>query len=539
MRLLIRLIAIGAATATLPARAWLPLGETHFVAAAVRAQEPATPASACGRLSAIVLPDTTITAAEVVSGPSFTPPGGRRPLSDLPAFCRVAGIATPAVRFETWLPLSGWNHKFQGVGNGANAGSISYDAMATALRRGYATASTDTGHATTNARDASWALGRPDLMLDFAHRALHVTTTHAKAIAREFYGEPAAKSYYVGCSTGGRQGLMEAQRYPDDYDGVIAGAPAANWTRFQTGGHLWAVIATNKDPESYIPASTLPIIERAVNAACDAKDGLRDNILNDPRQCAFDARELVCPSGRDPSACLTEKQATAVNHIWNGVRDAQGELIYPPYMRGAEAAGGWASYTTGNGRMSGNHWEQAENTLKFMVFENPAWDFRAFDFDRDVPIADRKLGALMNAFDPDLTPFKARGGKLLLYHGWNDPSISPLNTVNYYERVVAAGGERDARVGANGSQPDYIRLFMVPGMLHCSGGPGADTFDAVGALERWVEHGVAPDVIPASHATKGVIDFTRPLCAYPTVAVYDGTGDPARAASFRCGAASR
>jgi feruloyl esterase len=499
----------------------------------IHAQEPAAPASACAQLAALALPDTTITNAEAVVGGTFTPPRGRA-LDNLPPFCRVAATSKPAVRFEVWLPLNAWNQKFQGVGNGANAGSISYEAMATALRRGYATASTDTGHATTNARDASWALGRPDLMEDFAHRALHLTTVHGKAIVQTFYSRPAVKSYYVGCSTGGRQGLMEAQRYPDDYDGLVAGAPAANWTRFQTAGHLWAVIATNKDPESYVPSSKLPIIEGAVMAVCDGKDGLTDGILTDPRQCTFDATRLACAAGQDPATCLTAKQAAAVNNIWNGARNSRGELVYPPYMRGAEAAGGWANYTTGSGPMSGNHWEQAENTLKYMVFENPAWDSRTFDYDRDVAFADRKLGALMNAFDPDLSRLRARGGKLLLYHGWNDPSISPLNTVNYYESAVTTWRAQEKRSASDGTQPDFIRLFMVPGMLHCSGGPGADTFDAVGALERWVEQGIAPDSLPAAHRTKGLVEFERPLCAYPAIPTYDGTGDPKRSSSFSC-----
>jgi feruloyl esterase len=491
--------------------------------------------SSCGRLASLALPDTTITAAENVAGPSFTPPGGRA-IANLPAFCRVAATGSPAVRFEVWLPQSGWNGKFQGVGNGANAGAISYEAMASAIRRGYAVASTDTGHATTNGRDAKWALGHRDLLIDFAYRALHVTTEHGKAIVKAFYGAPASRSYYVGCSTGGRQGLMEAQRYPDDYDGLIAGAPAANWTRFQTGGHLWAVLALNRDPESYVPASTLPLIEQAVNAACDASDGVADGVLNDPRQCRFDAQSLACTAGQDAASCLTPKQAAAVNAIWRGPRNSRGEQVYPPYMRGAEAAGGWANYFTGSGPLSGNHWEQAENTLKYMVFENPSWDFRTFDYDRDVPFADGKLGAVMNAFDPDLSSLRKRGGKLLLYHGWNDPSISPQNTVNYYESAVARW--RDQEKAGPHAMPDFIRLFMVPGMLHCSGGPGTDSFDALGALERWVEQGQAPDTIPASHVTSGVVTRTRPLCAYPNVAVYSGNGSTDRAENFSCRAPS-
>ena len=490
--------------------------------------------STCERIASLVLADTTVTRAETISGPSFTPPDAREgsTLKDLPAFCRVAATSKPSVRFEVWLPVAGWNGKFQGVGNGANAGTISYDAMAQALRRGYAVASTDTGHATSNGRDAKWALGRPDLVADFGYRGLHVTTEHGKAIVRSFYGQPATRSYYVGCSTGGRQGLMEAQRFPADYDGLIAGAPAANWTHFQAGGHLWAVLALNKDPESYVPASKLPLIENAVNAACDAADGVADGVLNDPRQCHFDARTLACAAGQDPSSCLSPKQAVAVNNIWSGPRNSKGELIYPPYMRGAEAAGGWATYTTGKGPLSGSHWEQSENTLKYMVFENPAWDFRTFDYDRDVPFADAKLADTMNAFNSDLSPLRKRGGKLLLYHGWNDPSISPQNTVNYYESAVDTWRQQE-KAGAQAT-PDFIRLFMVPGMLHCSGGPGTDKFDALAALERWVEHGETPELLPASHVTSGAVTRSRPLCAYPKVAVYSGNGSTDRAENFTC-----
>jgi feruloyl esterase len=489
------------------------------------------PAAACERLATLALPETVITRTEIVDRGSFAPPAGRS-IGSLPALCRVAATTEPAVRFEVWLPLSNWNGKFQGVGNGANGGQISYGAMASAIRRGYAVASTDTGHATTNGRDAKWALGHKNLVVDFAYRGLHLTTVNAKTIVRAFYGESARQSYYVGCSTGGRQGLMEAQRYPDDYDGLITGAPAANWTHFQTGGHLWAVLALNKDPESYVPASKLPVIEKAVTASCDAADGVADGVLDDPRRCHFDAKTLVCTSGQDPSMCLTPKQATAVNAIWTGPRNSRGEQIYPPYMRGAEAAGGWASYFAGKGPLSGNHWEQAQNTLKYMVFENPAWDFRTFDYDRDQPIADARLAQTMNAFDPDLAPLRRRGGKLLMYHGWNDPSISPQNTVNYYESAVATWRAQE-KAGA-AATPDFIRLFMVPGMLHCSGGPGTDRFDALAALERWVEQGDAPESLPASHVTNGVVTRTRPLCAYPKVAGYNGRGSIDNAESFTC-----
>ena len=487
----------------------------------------------CGDLRTLSLPDTTITMSEEVTGPSFRPPGAGA-LSELPAFCRVAAVTKPAVKFEVWLPLQAWNGKFQGVGNGANAGSIAYPAMAAALRRGYATASTDTGHATTNARDASWAPGHPELVVDFAHRAIHVTADNAKNIVRKFYGEPAARSYFMACSTGGRQALTEAQRYPDDYDGIIAGAPAANWTRFQTGGHLAVVLALNKDPQSYLPAAKLQMLGDAVNAACDGLDGIKDGVLDDPRQCTFDPATLVCKNGEDSPSCLTARQARAVKDIWTGARNASGAQVYPGYMPGAEAAGGWASYMTGTGPLTGNHWEQAENVLKYFVFENPKWDFRTFDFDRDVAFAEAKLGKMFDAFDPDLTRFRARGGKLLMYHGWNDPSISPLNTINYYEKVVSFLQKNGNRQQAEHEAASFIRLFMAPGMLHCGGGPGPNNFDMLTALDDWIEKGRAPEAITASHSTNGVVDRTRPLCAYPNVAVYTGRESTDDAVNFVC-----
>lgn len=492
----------------------------------------AAPAASCASLASIALPDTAVTTAEEVAGASFAPPRGAA-LNNLPRFCRVAATTKPAVKFEVWLPLANWNGKFQGVGNGANAGSIVYGAMATALRRGYATASTDTGHATTNARDASWAVGHPELVADFGYRALHVTTDNAKQIVQAFYGQRASRSYFMSCSTGGRQALMEAQRFPDDYDGIVAGAPAANWTRFQTGGHLWIALALNKDPESYLPAGKLPLLANAVNAACDSIDGIADGVLDDPRKCAFDPEVLMCRDGKDAATCLTPKQVRAVKDVWSGSRNSSG-VVYPGYMPGAEAAGGWAAYMAGTGPLTGNHWEQAENVLKYLVFENPAWDFRTFDYDKDLAFAEAKLGKTFDAFDPDLTRFRQRGGKLLLYHGWNDPSISPLNTINYYERVVAFLQGSNRRQQAETDAQQFVRLFMAPGMLHCGGGPGPNTFDMLAALENWVEHNRAPERVVASHATSGVQDRTRPLCVYPKVAVHTGRGSTDEAANFVC-----
>jgi feruloyl esterase len=338
----------------------------------------------------------------------------------------------------------------------------------------------------------------------------------------------------MSCSTGGRQALMEAQRFPEDYDGIVAGAPAANWARFQTGGHLWVVLALNKDPESYIPASKLPLIANAVNAACDGLDGIKDGVLDDPRQCKFDPQTLVCGTGEDTGSCLTPKQAKALKDVWSGAYRASGELIYPGYAPGAEAAGGWNSYNTGTGPRTGSHWDQAENVMKYMVFEKPDWDFRTFDFERDLDLAITKLSKTMDAFDPDLTRFNQRGGKLLLYHGWNDTSISPLNTINYYERVISTLQAGRSRAEAEAAVQKFARLFMVPGMLHCSGGPGPNAFDMLSTLENWVEKGQAPDRIIASRMTGGKVDRTRPLCAYPNVAVHTGRGSTDAAENFEC-----
>ena len=492
----------------------------------------AAPAASCASLAAIALPDTVVTAAEEVAGPSFTPPGSAA-ISNLPRFCRVAATTKPAVKFEVWLPLANWNGKFQGVGNGANAGSIVYGAMATAVRRGYATASTDTGHATTNGRDGQWAVGHPELVTDFGYRAIHVTADNAKQIVQTYYGQRASQSYFVSCSTGGRQALMEAQRFPDDYDGIVAGAPAANWTRFQTGGHLWIALALNKDPESYLPTSKLPLLANAVNAACDAADGIADGVLDDPRKCPFDPEVLMCRDEKDAATCLSPKQVRAVKDVWSGSRNSSG-LVYPGYMPGAEAAGGWAAYTTGTGPLTGNHWEQAENVLKYLVFENPKWDFRTFNYDKDLAFAEAKLGKTFDAFDPDLNRFRQHGGKLLLYHGWNDPSISPLNTINYYEKVVTFLQGSKSRPEAEAEAQQFVRLFMAPGMLHCGGGPGPNTFDMIAALENWVERSRAPESVVASHSSNGVQDRTRPLCVYPKVAVHNGRGSTNEAANFVC-----
>jgi feruloyl esterase len=487
-----------------------------------------TPAAAqsCQKIASLKLPDTTITSiAEIAEGP-FTPPGApaqgpQRPVA-LPAFCRVGITVAPAIKIEVWLPDSGWNGKFQAVGNGGRAGSISYAAMVIALKLGYATASTDTGHEGGGA-DSSWAIGNPQLIVDFGYRAIHEMTVAAKKVIEAFYGTGPRLSLFNGCSTGGRQGLMEAQRYPEDYNGIVAGDPVNFYTHFLAGEGLWVALATLQDPESYIPVNKLPAIDDASVEVCDAMDGVKDGLISNPLKCNFDPTILLC-KGPDLPTCLTTKQVEAAKKIYGGSHYANGKQIFPGTMPGHEK--GWTAFITGNERSEAT-FALSVGFLKYFVFEDPKWDFRTWNYERDLALADKKVGTIFNATEPNLEPFRAHGGKMILYHGWTDPGVSPMNTINYYNSVAAT------MTGAK-QAGDFVRLFMVPGMDHCGGGPGPNNFDAFGSLVDWVEHQHAPDKILASHLTNGAVDRTRPLCPYPMTARYTGQGSTDEAVNFVC-----
>jgi feruloyl esterase len=494
--------------------------------ATIGALTVASPASAasCESLRSVALPNVAITQATVVAAGQFTLQGrGAVPpaMAKLPEFCRVAATLTPSkdsdIKIEVWMPSQGWNGKFIGVGNGGWAGNISYPALAESLARGYAVASTDTGH-TGNAGDASFALGHPDKLIDFGYRAVHEMTAAAKALVRAFYDTAPRFSYFNGCSTGGKQGLTEAQRFPADYDGIIAGAPANNWTRLMTG-LLWAGRATLSDPASRIPPEKFAVLNRAVLNACDARDGVTDGVLENPQSCAFDPKTVACTGGGEGANCLTAAQVEAAQKIYGSATNPRtGEALFPGLPPGSElgwgpAAGGPAPFPI------------PDSHFKYIVFEDPTWDFRTFDFDRDFARADKIDGGTLTAADPDLSAFAARGGKLLMFHGWNDQLITAQNSVNYYESVRARLG---ARTDAT------LRLFMAPGMAHCTGGPGPNQADWLTALEQWVERGAAPTRIVASRSANGVVDRTRPLCAYPQMARYSGKGSTDEAANFTC-----
>ena len=488
--------------------------------------EALTAAASCESLSALKLPDTTITMAQSVAPGAFSPPtppspgGGGQAYATLPAFCRVAATIKPTsdsdIKVEVWLPASGWNGKYQAVGNGGWAGSIAYGAMARALRDGYATSSTDTGHTGGN---ASFALGHPEKLVDYAYRAVHEMTVKSKAIANAFYGADAKRSYFNGCSTGGRQALIAAQRFPNDFDGIVSGA-AANPKSGLDAWRIWMTQAMLKDKASFIPEEKHRVIHQAVLNACDKIDGVEDGLIENPTRCRFDPAVLAC-RGADGPNCLTAAQVETAKVVMSPVKNRQtGELIFPGFEPGTEL--GWSRLLSGP-----EPYANAVEQFKYIVFKDPKWDWRTFNLERDLAAAEKAGQGTLAAVDPNLTVFAQRGGKLIAYHGWSDNSIAPQASVNFYARALAA-----TKAPAGGSS--WLSLYMVPGMGHCSGGEGPDTFDMMRPLDSWVERGTLPEQIVASKITAGKVTRTRPLCPYPQVARYKGRGSIDEAANFAC-----
>ena len=389
---------------------------------------------------------------------------------------------------------------------------ISYAAMASALMEGYATSSNDTGH---TGGSAQFALGHPDKVIDFGYRAMHEMTVASKALVAAFYDRAPRLSYYNGCSTGGRQGMMEAQRYPDDFDGIIAGAPVYNQIHLNES-QVSLQVDMLREVSRLVPPSKVTLLADAVIRACDAQDGVKDRIVNDPQVCRFDPGTLLCRGG-EAADCLTSAQVESARRAYEAVKLKTGAQVYPGHAPGFEA--GWRIPTPGT----------ALNPLfadmpRYIGRQDPGWDVMSFDLDTDLALA-LKHAAFIEASDPNLSKYKARGGKLLLYHGWADPGPAPANTINYHAAVARTLG---------GKQDDWMRLFLLPGVGHCGGGPGPDQADFVGALERWRESGTAPESIRASHVAGNRVDMTRPLCPYPQVAQYRGVGSTNDAANFMC-----
>lgn len=532
-------IAASAATLLIGALSETPSGQTSS------AREPEGRPSECAKLTSLTFEgNTTITSATDVAGSLVVSPDTS--VSDMPPFCRVQGVSKPSpdsnIMFEVWLPLrQNWNSRFLSAGEGGFAGVPNYTrkgldgGLDELLRRGYATAGTDTGH---RSNETWWAVGHPEKAADYLYRSKHLVTVAAKGLIAAYYGAPPSHSYFSSCSNGGRQGLIEVQRYPDDYDGVVVGAPW-NFQSHSAAGFVWNQQVLSA-PDAALPEAKLPALNAAALAACDAADGLKDGVIANPATCRFDPSVLKC-KGPDAPSCLTEPQIAAIKKVYEGPKHPHsGMQIFPGFAIGGEA--GWASIirtsTTGS---------PLNAYFANIASENPKWDYRNFDFDVDVAAADAKIGRLGNAVAVDYSAATRRGVKIIQYHGWNDQTLQPAYSPAYYEQVARANG------GMKATQ-NFYRLYMVPGMTHCYGGPGATSFGGVGqqippardaqhdvqtAIEAWVEKGVAPENLIATKYTDDLaatrtLKLTRPLCLYPTTPRYKGTGDPNDAANFAC-----
>jgi feruloyl esterase len=511
-----------------------------LLAGALCIPKAASAQQSCESLTSVKIADVTITSATSISTPPDfevpstpgrfgTPPG----LKVSVPFCRVVGFATPTsdshISFEVWLPIAtNWNGKYVGIGNPGFIGSISYGGLVREIAHGSATASTDTGHAdvgATNEAPDVWAIGHPEKIADWGYRAVHVTTTTAKELLRAFYGKPARLSFWSSCHEGGNQALTEAQKYPEDFDGIAAGDPAYEITHLQAMSEYvtWLSLKDGVKAPGYIPPSKYAVIHRAALDACDTLDGVRDGVIEDPTRCRFDPETIRCPGTTDNASCLTGPQVETAKRIYAGPKFSDGTQIYPGFDPGSEM--GWGLMAAGPDPLS-----ISTGFFKSVVFGDSRWDFRTFDVDRDTRTADSKVGALVNSNDPNLKPFKDHGGKLLLYESWDEAIIPPRSAIDYYNSVQKA-------MGGPAKTKDFFRLFVVPGMGMCPGfGFGSDgTFDAMDVVQKWRETNVAPDKIINTHRTGGAVDKTHPACPYPQVAIYKGAGDVMDAANFACG----
>lgn len=500
----------------------------------------------CAQMAAAVLDGAAVQSATEIAAGSFSPNAGTT--LTVPAFCRVQAVARPSsdseIRFEVWIPAAAqWNGKLLVTGNGGYSPALGYRAMAMGLARGYATVGGDTGHQSANPNDMLFGVNHPEKIVDWGTRSIHAITVPSKRLVADMHARDIERAYFYGCSTGGHQGYAEAQRYPDDFDGIIAGAPGNNRVRLNAG-FLWQFLANHRPNDNLspiIPAAKLTMVTRAAVAACDADDGVTDGAVDDPRQCGFDPATLQC-SGADADNCLTAEQVSALKAMYAGPRNPRtGEQVYPGWPKTSEAL-----FTVAGAPVGWNtYWGTTEPTRadfwRYWVFDNPQWNWWTFDFDRDLAYADAKVGTMVDQTNADLSAFKAGGGKLLVYNGWQDPVVNAVDTIAYYDRVKAAQGSQAATDA-------FFRLFMVPGMGHCSGGPGTTQFgngdtpapvvdaqhDILEALDAWVTRGTAPERIVASAVSGGAVTRTRPLCPYPRKAVYQGSGSTDDAANFTC-----
>lgn len=501
------------------------------------AQTPVATVAACADLANVSLPGGRIESAEPLNAgaPVPTEPG-QVPIPAAAAFCRVKLVLTPnpssSIRAEVWLPeRAAWNGKMLGAGNGGFGSNMTVPAltMRGGVAGGYASVGSDLGHHAANDVDGAWALNQPEKIIDYGYRANHLAAVAAKQIIRAYYEAPLGHAYFHGCSDGGREALMEAQRFPDDYDAIIAGAPAIPWSRLATAfaaDHL----AVFGDPAGELTPASLKTLQAGSLAACDEADGLKDGLIEDPRTCAFDPRALICQAGATTD-CLTAPQAEAARKLYQGVKDADGKPFFPGYAPGAEAvSGAWELWLT---TAKAQHGKFATEFFRYFVHNDPAWSLDRFDLHEDYAAAKSGVGNVLDADNPDLDAFFGRGGKLILYHGWQDAAIPPENTIAYYEAVKARRPESAAS----------MRLFMVPGLSHCLAGPGPNVFDALGTLDGWRRGGPAPEQMIATKFDNDIFGYlglpakaqrTRPICAYPKSARWNGSGPAESADSYSC-----
>lgn len=503
-----------------------------FCAAAFGQQLPPTSTAIRPDMECAPLAELTVPAYSILSATQLEASGGAR------TRCRIVGVLPPEIVFEVIMPDS-WNGRILMTGNGGYAGT-SPDARSRRRRSdqvasmGFVSVYTNTGHDRQAEPLGTFALNSRQKEIDYSFRAVRLTILTAKELAALYYGQPPNYTYWQGCSTGGRQGLMAAQRFPKDFDGIVVGAPVLNFTDTQIWG-AWNAQALRETP---ISLSKIGAVAEAVYARCDGLDGLEDGLLDDPRDCDFDPkRDLPRCEGADGELCFSNTEVVALEKIYGGVV-SRGEPLFPGLPFGSEAApptgrnrsSGWTGWIISENRRSRQE-VFAETFLRYMAFEpdEPDFDWRRFDFDSDPHRMDF-IRSILDAADPDLTRFRGAGGKMIMYFGWADTALNPLMAVNYYEHVQAVTGPETK---------DFFRLFMVPGMFHCGGGLGVSQADYLGALMDWVESGKAPDRLVAARVVGGETEMTRPLCPYPELAKYDGAGDPNIADSFACASPPR
>ena len=507
---------------------YIPLAAALLSAAAIG---PALAADSCAKLASLKLENTKVDKAELVAAGAFDAPspfpgpapGGAAasPYKNLPAFCRIAATLTPTpdsdIKIEVWLPAKNWNGKLNGVGNGVWAGTISYFAMAEPLSRGYAVVSTDTGH-TGIGMDVKWGAGHPEKIADFGYRAVHEMTVKAKELINAYYKKQPDRSYWTSCSTGGRQGLMEAYRFPDDYTSISAMDPANPMTDLMTGS-LWTGYVAMQDPAHSVSQSKLAAVHKAYIEKCDAKDGVKDGIVSDPESCSFDPKEVQCKA-KDGDDCLTKAQVETMRAVYQGPKNPRtGAQIFSGFSPGSEMQVGIL--------MSGPApFPAATSYMQDIVKQDPNWDYKRFDYDKDAKAAENAGSSVLDVPSDGLKKFFEDGGKLFMAHGWSDGLIPAANTIAFYKAMLGSIGAKTAAQQA--------RLFMIPGMGHCSGGDAPYVFDPLTVLENWTEKGEAPNRVVVSTPPNAPKQMTRPLCPYPQVDKYKGTGSTDDAANFEC-----